>query len=132
MPDLPPIDESRSFSLHLRQNEDLVPGVPGIPLPDCPPKDESAPFSLDWSQNEDLVPGVTCNAVSIDRSNDKLPLCPALDSKIDVRSNDLLIPGHTCTPLPPCPDLPSDNSGTLLDIKSSGDELIPGENVMNF
>ena len=67
---------------------DLIPGVTCKELPPCPVNDYALGLIQDLTQ-EDIVPGVTCK---------ELPVCPPYE---DRNSEDIL--GVTCRPLPPCP-----------------------------
>ena len=67
---------------------DLIPGVSCKELPPCPVTDYALGLIQDLTQ-EKIVPGVTCR---------ELPVCPLYE---DRDSKDIL--GVTCKPLPPCP-----------------------------
>ena len=67
---------------------DLIPGMTCKELPPCPVNDYALGLIQDLTQ-EDIVPGVTCK---------ELPVCPPYE---DRNSEDIL--GVTCRPLPPCP-----------------------------
>ena len=69
-------------------SNNLIPGMTCKELPPCPVNDYALGLIQDLTQ-EDIVPGVTCK---------ELPVCPLYE---DRNSEDIL--GVTCRPLPPCP-----------------------------
>ena len=100
-----------------------IPGLTCIPrhqpeepveLPPCPIEAESESNLLDIRSGEEVIPGVTCKL---------LPECPGKDDKIDLRGAQY-IPGLTC--IPRQEPLEEKDLSPLLDIRTSGMELIPG------
>jgi len=98
------------------RSTDLIPGVTCKELPPCPVTDYALGLIQDLTQ-EDIVPGVTCR---------ELPACPPYE---DWDSKDII--GVTCKPLPPCPvifeEIPD------LDIRTGeADQAIPGLTCENL
>merc|ERR1740122_126564 len=108
-----PIDD---FSIDLRSQDEVTPGMTCKELPPCPVNDYALGLIQDLTQ-EDIVPGVTCK---------ELPVCPLYE---DRNSEDIL--GVTCRPLPPCPVIFDD----VPDIDSRAGEsnqAIPGVTCENL
>ena len=126
----------------------MIPGITCKPLPICPKEDSK----LDL-RGDQHIPGLTCIPRQEPAEPVELPPCPIeVDSEydlLDIRSGEEVVPGVTCKPLPECPgkedkiDLrgaqhipgltciprqePSEEDlSPLLDIRTSGMELIPG------
>ena len=83
-----PVVKADDSSIDIRTAGDLIPGVTCKELPPCPVNDYALGLIQDLTQ-EEIVPGVTCK---------ELPVCPHYE---DRNSEDIL--GITCRPLPPCP-----------------------------
>ena len=95
-----PIDD---FSIDLRNQDEVTPGVTCRELPPCP----ATTFD---DSSTDLIPGVTCK---------ELPLCPVNDFALgliqDLTQEDI-VPGLTCKELPVCSPYEDRNTEDILGV----------------
>ena len=103
-------EDSDEQGINVRSNDDLVPGVTCKLLPECPQ-------GIDFRSQSKWVPGKNCKLVK----SEELPFCPddSDNKQTNVRSNEDLVPGVTCKPLPECPQ--------GIDFRSQS-EWVPGKN----